>query len=132
MTTPHLNRCAWCNRRVLATVDRDGDPACPPGLGCARTTCIAFAELARPLAISQEALRMRVLRCGSLEAALAQGARSSRRGRRPDRPEGTVSAIAERLGLTKQALYKAARKADRSLDEEIARRSPHQPREVPS
>lgn len=132
MTSALGNRCAWCNRRVLATVDGEGDPACPPGIGCARTTCISFADLARPLSISQEGLRMRALRCGSLEQALAQGTRRSRGGRPPLRSEGTIAAIAQRLGLTKQALYKAARKAGRSIDEEIARRLPRPHREVPS
>ncbi len=123
MTRAQNNRCAWCNRRVLATVDDDGDPACPSGLGCARSKDLSFADIARPLHISEDALYKRALRCGSLESAIAKGAKGSSGGRPPRRADGAVYAIAQRLGCTKQALYKAARKAGRSIDEEIDRRT---------
>jgi hypothetical protein len=125
------NRCAWCNRRVLATVDDDGDPACPSGLGCARSKALSFADIARPLHISEDALHKRALRCGSLEGAIAKGAKGSNGGRPARRPEGAVYEIAQRLGCTKQALYKAARKAGRSIDAEIDRRTRRRRRRSP-
>lgn len=83
--------------------------------------CAVNAKLLRTLGITEEAFWARVRRRG-FEGAIAMGPkRASRAGRRPIRG-ASINVIASMFDLTRQALYKAARLAGRTVDEEIHRR----------
>lgn len=92
------------------------------GLTRARSLrCAVNAELLRSLGITEEAFCARVRRHG-IEGAIAMGPkRASRAGRRPIRG-ASINVIAAQFDLTRQALYKAARLAGRTVDEEIHQR----------
>lgn len=83
-----------------------------------------IVEYAALLGISAVMMRRRVQRYG-LDGALAKGARRSAAtfstGRPPVRGV-TVDSLAASVGLTRQGVHKAARKAGRTIDEEIAHR----------
>lgn len=80
--------------------------------------CVVNIELLRSLGITQEAFWARVRRHG-FEGAIAMGPKRSTRVGRPPIRGASIDVIASLFDLTRQALYKAARLAGRTVDEEI-------------
>lgn len=80
-----------------------------------------FAALAQSLGITADALRQRCKKATLIDAIARARVAPLTVGRPPVRGRSTA-AIAAELGVTRQALHKAARKAGRTLDEEIEHR----------
>lgn len=81
----------------------------------------ALAAAAEQLGLSVDALRKRLVRFGSIDAAIAAGPKYGSGGRSVHR-DASVAELARRVGLTRQGLYKAAKRAGHSLDAELALR----------
>lgn len=134
--------CEWCGRRTAAR-DQDGDAACAPGRGCAqrprrpyglRATVngltLTVREWAERCEVAPWTLYREVHLGHDLSTAIARRLelveqRHRTFGRKGGRlpPRGlTVAAVARSVDLSRSGLYRAAKRAGRSIDEEIALR----------